>query len=297
MLQLDFREPIAQVKTATVRLVTDSLADIPPSILRDLDITVVPAIVRFGETEYRDRVDLPSWEFYQKLSESHILPTTSVPSTLEFETTFRNLAKETDQILAIHTIGRLSGIYNASRLAAQDIPDTQIEVIDSQQVSMSLGWLVILAARAAQAGKSLAAIQALVEDALNRVHIVAMLDTLSYAQRGGRLGKGAALIGTLLNVKPILSAVHGEIVPVENVRTQRRALERIVELVVNSGSVEEIAVVHAHAPDLAIGVEQALSNIFPEKQILLSETGPVLGTHAGPGAVGIAWLNGKNGKH
>ena len=298
MLQFEVRGQLApvQVLVPQVRIVTDSLADIPPSILRDLDILVVPAIVRFGTTEYRDRVDLPSWEFYQKLNSSHVLPTTSVPSTLEFENTFRQLAQETSQILAIHTIGTLSGIYNASRLAAQEIPNTEIEVIDSGQVSMSLGWLVILAARAAKAGKSLAEIKVLVEDALPRVHILAMLDSLEYAQRGGRLGKGAALVGTLLNVKPLLSAIHGEIVPVENVRTQKRALQRLVDLVVASGSIEEVAVVHAHAADLAIEVEQNLQNIFPDMHILLSETGPVLGTHAGPGAVGIAWLSGKNGK-
>lgn len=296
MYQIDLLAQLAPAKVSTVRIVTDSLADIPPAIIRELEIIVVPAIVRFGETEYRDRVDLPSWEFYQKLSSSPVLPTTSVPSTGDFEKTYRDLAQDTDQILAIHTIGTLSGIYNASRVAAQDIPNTQIEVIDSQQVSMSLGWLVILAARAAKAGKSLTEIKTLIESSMRRVHIIAMLGTLEYAQRGGRLGKGAALFGTLLNVKPLLSTAHGEIIPVENVRTQRRALERLVELVVNSGPVEELAVVHAHAPELAIEVEESLSNLFPDKQIVLTETGPVLGAHAGPGAVGIAWLSKRNGK-
>ncbi len=296
MYQVDLLTQLAPVKVSSVRIVTDSLADIPPAIVRDLDIVVVPAIVRFGAAEYRDRVDLPSWEFYQKLSNSSVLPTTSVPSSGDFEKAYRELAQGTNQILAIHTIGTLSGIYNASRLAAQDVPDTQIEVIDSQQVSMSLGWLVILAARAAKAGKSLVEIKLLVENALRRVHIVAMLGTLEYAQRGGRLGKGAALFGTLLNVKPLLSTAHGEIIPLENVRTQRRALERLVELVVNSGPVEELAVVHAHAPELAIEVEESLSKLFPDKQIVLTETGPVLGAHAGPGAVGIAWMSRRNGK-
>ncbi|MBI5032806.1 MAG: DegV family protein [Chloroflexi bacterium] len=296
MYQVDLLAQLAPPQLANVRIVTDSLADIPPAIIRELDITVVPAIVRFGAAEYRDRVDLPSWEFYQKLSNSPVLPTTSVPSIGDFEQTFRELGQATNQILAIHTIGTLSGIYNASRLAAQDIPNTQIEVLDSQQVSMSLGWLVIQAARAAKVGKTLGEIKALVESLMRHVHIVAMLGTLEYAQRGGRLGKGAALVGTLLNVKPLLSTAHGEIIPLENVRSQKRALSRLVELVVNSGPVEELAVVHAHAPELAIEVEEALSNVFPDKQIVLSETGPVLGAHAGPGAVGIAWLSKRNGK-
>lgn len=297
MYQLDLREPLplTHVRVSTVKIVTDSLADIPPSLLRELDITVVPCIVRFGNAEYRDRVDLPTWEFYQRLTASPVLPTTAIPSTAEFEETYRRLAQTTDQILAIHTVASLSGIYNASRLAAQEILDAQIEIIDSQQVSMSLGWLVILAARAAKAGKSLAEIKALVEKALTRVHIVAMLNTLQYAQRGGRLGKGTALLGTLLNVKPLLSTCGGEIVPVENVRSRRRALERMVELVIESGPVQEIAVVHANAADLAIDVERSLAEIFPDKQIMLSETGPVLGTHTGPGSVGIAWISGENG--
>lgn len=294
MYPVAVREQLPEFKVSTVRIVTDSLADIPPAILRDLNIAVVPAIVRFGTTEYRDRVELPSWEFYQKLDASTVLPTTAVPSTSEFENTYRAVAQETDQILAIHTIGKLSGIYNASRLAAQEITKAEIRVIDSQQVSMSLGWLVILAARAAQIGKSLDQIEKIVRDAMSRVHILAMLGTLDYARRGGRLGKGAALFGTLLNVKPLLSAANGEIVPVENVRSQKRALARLIELVVASGSIQEIAVVHAHAADLAIGVEETLMNLFPDKQILLSETGPVLGAHAGPGAVGIAWMNSSN---
>lgn len=295
MYQLGIREQSLQLRVSTVKIVTDSLADIPPSILRDLDITVVPCIVRFGNTEYRDRVDLPPWEFYQKLAATQILPTTAVPSSGEFAETYRKLAQTTDQILAIHTVASLSGIYNASRLAAQEIPNVQIELIDSQQVSMSLGWLVIFAARAAKAGKSLAEIKSMVEGMLPRVHILAMLNSLQYAQRGGRLGKGTALLGTLLNVKPLLSAAHGEIVPVENVRTQRRALERLVELVVASGTVEEIAVVHANAADIAIDIERVLASIYPDKHIVLSETGPVLGTHAGPGSVGIAWVTSENG--
>lgn len=296
MYSLQVREPIAPVRVSNVKIVTDSLADIPPHLLQELDITTVPCLVRFGNAEYRDRVDLPPCAFYAKLTASPILPTTAAPSYGEFIDVYRRLSEKTNQILAIHTIGSLTGIYNASRLAAQEIPDIQIELIDSEQVSMSLGWLVILAARAAQAGKPLAEIKSMVQSALHRVHIVAMLDTLEYAQRGGRLGKGAALIGTLLNVKPLLSAERGEIVPVENVRTLRRALERLVDIVVNSGTVQEIAVVHANAIEYAERVREMLARIYPTKTILLSETGPVLGTHAGPGAVGIAWLSEKNGK-
>ena len=158
---------------------------------------------------------------------------------------------------------------------------------------MSLGWFVILAARAAQSGASLEEIKAIVEDTKPRVHIIAMLDTLEYAQRGGRLGKGTALVGTLLNVKPLLSVVNGEVMPVENVRTQKRALQRLVEIVLASGPIQELAVIHAEAPQHAKTVQEMLAKTFPIEHIVMSETGPVLGTHVGPGAVGIAWITGK----
>lgn len=289
-------EQVSPGKRSNVRIVTDSLADIPPHLLEELEITTVPCLVRFGNTEYRDRVDLPPCAFYEKLSASPVLPTTAAPSCGAFQEVYHRLSHKTNEILAIHTIGSLSGIYNASRLAAQEIANVRIELVDSGQVSMSLGWLVILAARAAQAGKTLDEIKALVQSALHRVHIVAMLDTLEYAHRGGRLGKGVALVGTLLNVKPLLSAERGKIVPVENVRSHRRALERLVEIVLNSGPVQEIAVVHANALECAERVREMLTRVYPTKPVLVSETGPVLGTHAGPGAIGIAWLSEKNGR-
>ena len=278
---------------AIVKIVTDSLADIPPAIAQALDITQVPCVVRFGDHEFRDRVDLSTAEFYQRLVASPILPTTSQPATGVFQEIFENVARQTDQILAIHTIASLSGIFNASRIAAQSVSRAKIELIDSGQVTMALGWLVILAARAARAGKTLAEVRAVVEDAIPRAHVIGALSTLEYAQRGGRLGKGAALIGTLLNVKPLISIVNGEVVPVENARSQKRALERLIEIVLSSGPIQEIAVIHAAGEELAANVRQMLARTLSEDQIVMTETGPVLGTHVGPNAVGIAWLTGK----
>lgn len=226
-----------------VKIVTDSLADIPPAFLQRLDITTIPCVVRFGNQEFRDRVDLFPSESYQKLRASPILPSTSQPASGVFEEIFRRLALTTDEILAIHTIASLSGIYNASRLAADAarVTNAKIELIDSRQVTMALGWLVILAARAAQEGRRLEEIKSLVENVRQRVRVIAMLDTLEYAQRGGRLGKARALVGTLLSVKPLLSVVDGEIMPVANVRTQKRALERLVEIVLGSGPIQELS--------------------------------------------------------
>jgi len=278
---------------STVKILTDSLADIPAPIIKELDITVVPCIVCFGDEEYIDRVTLSPDEFYKKLVSTPVLPTTSFPSVQMFEEAYRKLAESTDRILAIHTIASLTGIYNSSRMAAETIQTARIELIDSEQVSMALGWLVILAARAAKEGATLTQLKTLVENAKRRVHIIAMLDTLEYAQRGGRLGKGAALIGGALNVKPLVSAVHSEIVPVENVRTLKRALERLAEIVLSSGPIQELAIIHANAPEHAQTLQKMLAKTFPIENIVMSETGPVLGTHTGPGAVGIAWLTGR----
>lgn len=278
---------------ANVRVVTDSLADIPPALAKELDITQVPCIVRFGDHEYRDRIDLTTAEFYKRLVTSETLPTTSQPATGVFQEMYRNVARQTNQILAIHTIASLSGIFNASRVAAESMRNVKIELIDSQQVTMALGWLVILAARAAQEGRSLEEIKALVLDAIPRVHVIGALSTLEYAQRGGRLGKGAALVGTLLHVKPLISIVGGEVVPVENTRSQKRALERLVEIVLGSGPIQEIAVIHAAGEELAQKVKRMLAATLHEDQIVMTEAGPVLGTHVGPNAVGIAWLTGK----
>ena len=276
-----------------VKIVTDSLADIPERVANELEITQVPCVVRFGDQEFRDRVDLYPTEFYRRLVASPTLPATSQPAAGEFEEVYRKLSEKTDQILSVHVIGNLSGTLNAARLGAHNVPNVRIEHIDSKQVTMGLGWLVILAARAAKAGVPLDEIKKMIEDTIPRVHVLAMLDTLEYAQRGGRLGKGAALVGTLLNVKPLLSAVMGEILPVENVRTQKRAIERLVEIVLGSGPIQELSIIHADAPGLAKKVRILLSQTFPEDQILMSETGPVLGTHVGPGCVGIAWVAGR----
>ncbi len=280
---------------SNVKIVTDSLADIPPSILRELDIATIPCIVRFGEREYRDRVDLSLNQFYKQLVSTSALPATSQPPVGIFEQVYRDLAAKTNEILSIHVIGALSGTFNTARLAAESVASdkTTIEVMDSHQISMAVGWLVVLAARAAKAGFPLAEIKGIVEDAVQRVHLVAMLDTLEYAKRSGRLGKGAALIGTLLNVKPLLSVTHDEVVPVENVRTQKRALERLAEIALGSGPIQELAVIHAAAERHAQELKRILAETFPEEQIVLAETGPVLGAHVGPGAVGIAWLTGK----
>lgn len=278
---------------ANVKVVTDSLADIPAAIAQELDISVVPCVTRFGNQEFLDRVNLFPDEFFKRLVASPTLPITSQPPTAAFVETYRALAHTTKEIISIHVSGDLSGTLNSAHAAARQTMGVKIEVIDSWQASMGEGWLVILAARAAKEGQSLRRIRSIVEDAISRVHIIAMLDTLEYARRGGRLGKGAALIGDTLHVKPLISLMRGVVEPVEKVRTTNRALERLVEIVLASGPIQELAVLHAAAPEYAIKLRKLLSSTIPEDHIVMSEAGPALGVHTGPGCAGIAWVSGK----
>jgi len=281
---------------APVKVVTDSLADIPSLLMRGLDITIIPCTVHFGERSYRDKMDLTTADFYRLLASSPKLPTTSNPSPGAFEEIFRKLAQTTDQILAVHISSKLSGTWNAARLAAQsvmqDLP-VKIAVVDSQQLSMAQGWLVILGARLAAQGKSLDEIVKQVEAARGNARIIAMLDTLEHAQRSGRLGKSAVKVGAMLNVKPLLSLTSGEVVPIGAARTQHSALERLTEIALEKGQSEEIAIVHCYTEVLARRLKRLLMEHVPEERITVVETGPVSGTHVGPGAICIAWLSDK----
>jgi DegV family protein with EDD domain len=227
-------------------------------------------------------------EFYAKLKTSSTLPTTSAPAVGLFEATYKELASETDQILSIHVASALSAIYNSAHLGAEAVSGVEITLIDSGQVSMGLGWLVIAAARAAQEGQPLAQIGALVEDMRPRVRVFAALDTLEYLQKGGRVGKTVAALGTLLNIKPLVEVRDSAVLPLERVRTRRRSIQRLIELVAELGPLEELAVLHTNAPQEAQRLAEEISFLHPLERILIAEAGVIIGTHAGPNGLGAA---------
>jgi len=284
--------PRGQSSARRVKIVTDSASDIPAEIARGLGITIVPCNVHFGQNTYRDGVDLTGEEFFNKMATSPTLPTTSQPAVGVFEEVYRRLAQETDQIVSISLPKKLSATYNSALLAAQALPQLEIVIIDSTQVCMAQGWLAIIAARAARQGMGLAEIVALVEDTIPRLRLIALLDTLEYVQKGGRIGKASALLGTLLNVKPLIQVLDGEALPLENVRTRRKALQRLVEIVGDLGPLQEVAVMHANAPATAQQLVEMLAPLHPPERILVGQVGAILGTHAGPGAVGVACVVG-----
>lgn len=281
---------------APVKIVTDSLADIPPSLMKGLDITMIPCIVHFGSKSYRDKMDLTMDDFHRLLAANPKPPTTSNPAPGAFEDVFTRLAKTTDQILSIHVSSTLSGTWNVARLAAESVKQNlpiDIRAFDSQQLSMAQGWLVIHAARLAAKGGSISEIYSALESARPRARIIAMLDTLEYAERSGRLRKSAVKVGSLLNVKPLLSLTGGEVVPIGAARTQNGALERLAEMAVDMGLPEEVSIVHCYCDVLARRLKRLLMEHIPEDKITISETGPVSGAHVGPGAVCIAWIANK----
>jgi DegV family protein with EDD domain len=278
---------------ANVKVVTDSLADVPAALMKGLDITIVPCTVQIGNKSYRDKLDLNIADFYRMIATTPKPPTTSTPAVGVFEDVFRQLARTSRQIISIHVASSLSGTYNSARLAAEAVKQhapAMIEVIDSQQLSMAQGWLVVAAARAAARGANLMQIIESVESMRDQPRLIAMLDSLDYAQRSGRLGKAASLVGGVLNVKPLLSITRGEVLPLGVARTQQHALERLVEIALQQGLGKEMAVVHCYADVLARRLKQLMMAHLPEQQITIAETGPVSGTHVGPGVVGLAWL-------
>jgi DegV family protein with EDD domain len=271
-----------------VKIVTDSTADIPEELAVELEITIVPCNVHFGRETYRDGIELSKEGFYTRLETSPTLPTTSAPATGLFEATYRKLASETSQILSVHLAGALSAIYNSACLGAETIPNLEIVLIDSGQASMGLGWLVIAAARAAREGQSLAQIVALVEDMKPRVRLFAALDTLEYLQKGGRVGKAVAVLGTLLSIKPLLEIRDSAVLPLERVRTRRKSIERLIELVAELGPLEELAVLHSNASQEAQRLAEEISFLHSLERILIAEVGVIIGTHAGPNGLGVA---------
>ncbi len=273
----------------TVKVVTDSTCDIPPKLMQDLDITVVPIYVVFGDKSYRDKLDISDEEFYDKLIHGPVHPTTSIPTLRDFADVYNKLAEKTDEIISIHLTSKESGTFNAAVMAKELVTrKCRIEVIDSLSLSMALGLLVIEAGRQAKAGASLDKVVEAVRQAIPKVHLILMLDTLKYVVRGGRLGKAYGLIGSALRVKPILTLKEGDLSLVGVARTKAKAVERLFEFVKGFPKVKELAVSYTTAHDEAQAFADRLKAAFPDVPLNLTRVGSSLGTHAGPGGMGVA---------
>jgi DegV family protein with EDD domain len=271
-----------------VHIVTDSTSDIPADLRRELDITVVPAHIIFGLETFEDGINLTRDEFYQRLTTDPQLPTTSAPSSGEFVEVYQRLGGE---IVSIHLASRLSAIYNAAHTASHMIDDkAKVVVYDTTQLTMGIGWLVIAAARAAQQGQSVTQIMQLLETMRPRVRVYAVLNTLEYMQRSGRVSWARGFIGQLLNIKPIVQVHDGEVKLIDRVRTRHKSIERLKDMVVTLGALESIAVLHTHAHAAAQQLADEFKTLLPNlrEPIIISEATTAIGSYTGPNALGVA---------
>lgn len=275
----------------SVRIVTDSTASLPPELARELEITIVPAFINFARESFREGLDLSSSEFYAKLAASSTIPTTSVPPPGVFEETYQQLGAHGAAIVSIHLNSRLSGMCNAATAAARELPNLAITVLDSQSLSMGLGWVAMLAARCAREGGDVTQVVARAQSAIARVHLLAALDTFENVRRSGRVSFPQAFFGALFDIKPILDIRADGVHPIDKVRTRRAAVARVIELIAARAPFEELAVIHMNAPQRGEELRAQLAALHSREKILLVEGGAILGAHTGAGALGIAGVS------
>ena len=275
-----------------VKIVTDSLSDITPEFAKELGIDVVPLNVHFGkDVMYKDYIELSTDAFYEKLVTSDVHPSTSAPPPGIFVELFTKLSKETNEILAIMASNKLSAVCeSAIQGKALMESDCKIEVINSEQLIGSEAMLVFKALDAAKSGANLEQISDLIKKSIPKLHVRMAFDTLEYARRGGRIGPAKAFLGTLLNLKPILTLKDGLAAPVARVRTRNKVIEYLQRFAEESTNIKAIAVEHTTTLDEAEALAESLKPLSPRDGIVISTIGSVMGTHLGPGAMGVAIL-------
>jgi DegV family protein with EDD domain len=276
----------------TIKIVTDSTAYLPEDMVRAHDIRVVPLYVHFGQQEFREGVELSIPEFYTRLREAPELPSTSQPSAGEFHEVFQELVGQGHQVLVMTISSKLSGTWNSAMAAKEMLPEAEITVFDSLSTSVGLQLMLEAALEATQNGASLPEVVEQLEAIRDKMHVLFVVDTLEYLAKGGRIGNAKAFLGTLLKVKPILTLQHGLLEPLEQVRSKRKAVLRLQELVqerLGDGAPQaRVAITHALVPDEAEVLAQELVGCLGCAKPPISEVGPVIGTHTGPGVVAVA---------
>jgi len=273
-------------------VVTDSSAYIPEAALGDLSVPVIPLWVIWGEERLRDGVDIDPPTFYRRLRSAQTFPTTSQPSAGEFEEFFRQAGSGADAVVGVFLTSKLSGTVANAQAAQAQLADLTTRVVDSLSTSMGLGFIVLAAARAAAAGKSLDEVVAAAEEMRDRVHLLFAVDTLEYLHRGGRIGGARWLMGTALNIKPLLHLTDGTIEPLAQVRSKHKAIARMLEVAeerLGGKRMAEAAILDVDSPEEGDAVAEQIRERFGMSTIYRTTVSPAIGTHAGPGTVGIAF--------
>ncbi|MFN2135502.1 MAG: DegV family protein [Candidatus Promineifilaceae bacterium] len=276
----------------SIRILVDSTCDVPPAVAEKLGIAVVPVYINIGSKSYLDEVDLFRADFYNDLPHYDAFPTTAAPAPGAFTAAYQQLVDEgATEIISLHIATKLSNTLNAAWLGAQDVPGAEITMWDTQQLALGSGLQAIVAAEAALAGCSAAEIMALLEEKRAKTRIFAMLDTLEFLRRSGRVSWSEFGLGTLLRIKPIVQVYDGTISVVEKVRTTKRALPRLVELVRSYGPTERIVIEYGGGQEVAQRLREEATDLFQDdSETIMMELTPAIGAHAGPGVVGLGFI-------
>lgn len=274
-----------------IAIVTDSTAYLPAEMVERYNITVVPLKLNWEGDTYEDGVDLTTDEFYKRLSKSSSLPTTSQPPTQEFVQIYEALAPNCDGIIVLLISAGISGTVASAQAAAAQFKKVHVEVVDSLGTSGALPLIVMAVAKAIEEGKQLIDVKEIAEKVALDTETYFVVDTLKYLHKGGRIGGASRFLGSALSIKPILYLTkEGKIDALERVRTRRKALKRLVELVVNkaAGNPAHVAIIQADSLDKAIKLQEDLKTKVACKDIAIYEISPVIGTHVGPGSIGVS---------
>jgi DegV family protein with EDD domain len=274
----------------TLKIVTDSACDVPYDLAESLGITIIPVYVNIGEEGFREGIDISREEFYENLDTYPVYPTTAAPAIGTFTQVYEQLAEAgATQILSIHLADSISATCNSARLGAEAAEGVDITIFDSHQITLGSGLLVITAARAAAAGKSLDEIVAILNDRVPRSRVFGMLDNLEALRRSGRVNWAQFGLGTLLRIKPVMMIQADDISVVAKIRTRKKALKQTIQMVNEFSPFEQLAIIHVSAPDLAEELRQQAADLFvTEQPPFTMEVTPAIGVHLGIGAVGFA---------
>lgn len=274
-----------------IKIVTDSTADLPSEICKKFDIGVVPYYLNYKGKSYKDRLDMKINEYYERLKKMEI-PTTSIPSIGDVLQIYNKVAKKGVKIISLHVSSKLSGLLNVANNARNTLKSMDIHIFDSLTTSGGLGLQVIAAARFAKEGKSLKKILEKLKTIRNKMETFAILDTLEYLKRGGRIGSVEGFFGSILNIKPILKVIDGELKPFSKTRSVSKAMDKVLENIkgkIKENTQIEAAIMHANTIKRADALKRKVLEKFNCREIITLLVGPAIATHTGPGAVGISY--------
>ncbi len=275
---------------AGIKIITDSASDLPVDEATRLNVDVIPLSIRFGDEEFVDRRDITPTAFWERCANTSELPETAAPSPGLFQQAYEQAKQDGfDGVVVITISSKLSATYQSALAAKEAMGAYPVTVIDSQAVTMAEGLLVISVAEAAAKGASFDECTSLAQGIIPRLGVVGALDTLEHLKRGGRIGSAAALLGSMLSIKPLLTLRDGEVVEDGRQRTRAKALDHLARDAAEASPFERLAVVHGAADD-AVRLITMLAHIECDTPLVVTDIGPVVGTHAGPGIIGVCWI-------